>query len=402
MTHKDRKKLPLFVLAAGAILLGAAALQSVLIVGPGLESSSPHAISVDASRSAATPAPAPLPKAKPSPAAELSDQFPTGTVPDAPHSADHAIDLAHPASPPEPESTHDAPAAAAAQKVEPQTPAAAPPTEKAAEPKVEKPPAQSKPSPQPEPSRIAKSAPEETLTATKVETPQPSPEPADIAKASEEKPESMPAPAPESKPEITAEPKVETPPSEVKAAPQPEPAQIAKKPVEGKPEPVPAVAPKSEVNEAAAELKPLKPEPAPKEKIVATEAKAERVPAPVKKPKEIATAGAQAKPIAKPMSLGFGRIAKPATTASKVTSGHYAANVRATIGRHRPAVRGGGSATVAFSIGRAGGLQGVRVVRSSGNAELDQAAIATVRSAAPFPPPPAGVNPTFSIQIFFR
>ena len=35
MTRKDRPKLALFVLAAGAILLGAAALQSVLIVGPG-------------------------------------------------------------------------------------------------------------------------------------------------------------------------------------------------------------------------------------------------------------------------------------------------------------------------------------------------------------------------------
>ena len=45
MTHKDRPKLALFVLAAGAILLGAAALQSVLIVGPGPGSSSPHTIS---------------------------------------------------------------------------------------------------------------------------------------------------------------------------------------------------------------------------------------------------------------------------------------------------------------------------------------------------------------------
>ena len=61
-----------------------------------------------------------------------------------------------------------------------------------------------------------------------------------------------------------------------------------------------------------------------------------------------------------------------------------------------------GSATVAFSIGPAGGLQGMRIVRSSGKPQLDQAAIATVRSAAPFPAPPAGVNPTFSIQIFFR
>ncbi|MGA7371623.1 MAG: hypothetical protein WBW37_03180, partial [Methyloceanibacter sp.] len=110
MTHKDRPKLPLFVLAAGAILLGAAALQSVLVVGPG-PGSSPHAISVDTSRPAATPATTstpspwnpPAPRVEVAPA-EPSDQFPIGAVPDAPHSADHPIDLAHPASPPEPKS----------------------------------------------------------------------------------------------------------------------------------------------------------------------------------------------------------------------------------------------------------------------------------------------------------
>jgi protein TonB len=102
------------------------------------------------------------------------------------------------------------------------------------------------------------------------------------------------------------------------------------------------------------------------------------------------------------MSLGFGRAAAAPSAAGKVSSGRYAANVRAAIGRHRPGVRGGGSATVAFSIGPAGGLQGVQIVRSSGKPALDQAAIATVRSAAPFPPPPPGVKSTFSIQIYFR
>jgi protein TonB len=111
------------------------------------------------------------------------------------------------------------------------------------------------------------------------------------------------------------------------------------------------------------------------------------------------TAAAQTKITAKPMNLGFGRAAA-AHPASKVTSGRYAASVRAAI--DRPAARGGGRATVVFSIGPAGGLQGVRIARSSGKAKLDQAAIATVQSAAPFPPPPAGVNPTFSIQIYFH
>ena len=120
--------------------------------------------------------------------------------------------------------------------------------------------------------------------------------------------------------------------------------------------------------------------------------------------KSKATAAAEAKgaPIAKPMSLGLGRAAAARSAAGKVSSGRYAANVRAAIGRHRPGVRGGGSATVAFSIGPSGGLQGVQIARSSGKSALDQAAIATVRSAAPFPPPPPGVKSTFSIQVYFR
>jgi protein TonB len=403
VTHKDRPKLALFVLAAGAILLGAAALQSVLIVGPGPGSSSPHTISVDTSRPAATPAPAstPRPWNSPSPAVEVapaepSDQFPTVAVPDAPHNADHPIDLAHPAPPPE--STSDGSPADAAPNTGPAPSARAPAPEKAAKPKVETPPAQSKPAPQSEPSPIAKGEPEEkSAPAAKVETPpvELKPSPALV----------QAPPAPENKPAIAAEPKVETPPSEVKPAPKPEPPQIAKSaPEEAKPEPVPAVVPKSEVKEAAADVKPLKQKRAPETKIIATEAKPEPAQpktAPVKKPKQTVTAAAQTKITAKPMNLGFGRAAA-AHPASKVTSGRYAASVRAAIGRHRPAARGGGRATVAFSIGPAGGLQGVRIARSSGKAQLDQAAIATVQRAAPFPPPPAGVNPTFSIQIYFH
>ena len=57
---------------------------------------------------------------------------------------------------------------------------------------------------------------------------------------------------------------------------------------------------------------------------------------------------------------------------------------------------------VAFSIGPGGGLQGVRIVRSSGKQAADQAAIATVRAAAPLPGAPRHINNTFSIQIYFR
>jgi periplasmic protein TonB len=334
VTHKDRPKLPLFVLAVGAILLGADALQSLLIVGPGPQSSGRHPISADTRRLAATPSPwnPPSPAVK-VPPAEPDDQFLVGTVPDAPQSADHPVDLSHPASPPEPKSTSPEPPADAAAKPETAPSAAAPSPEKAAEPKAE------------------------TLP-------------------------------------------------EVKPAPEPEPAELPKsESVEVKAEPVPAVAPKAKIKGAVAESKSLKPKPVPATKIVAREAKpkpAEPKAAPVEKPKETVAAAVQRKITAKPMSLGFGRVTKPTAPAGKASSGYYAASVRAAIGRHRPAPRGSGSAVVAFAIGPAGGITGLRIARSSGKTQLDQAAIATVRSAAPFPPPPAGVNPAFSIQIFFH
>ena len=43
---------------------------------------------------------------------------------------------------------------------------------------------------------------------------------------------------------------------------------------------------------------------------------------------------------------------------------------------------------VAFVVDAGGGVGGIRVIRSSGSPELDQAALAVVRRAAPFPPIP--------------
>jgi periplasmic protein TonB len=397
VTDKDRPKLPLLVLAAGGILLGAAALQSVLITVPGPSSNGPHAISVDGRRPAGVPAPSPASSS--SPAAEPADPTMTGAVPDPP--AGHAIDPASPPSPPEPASVGAEHPADASPKDEPQS--AAVPAPAATEPeggpdtgapgkvestgsktltepheptaealKVETPPAESKPSPQAVPSQLAIA-----------------PEKADPA----------PAPSPPEIKAVAAEPKVETVPAQSKPVVEPEPTQVVKSETVEE-TPVPAQAPSSpEIKQAAAEANAPKPGPTP-----VAESKPEMKPepkaAPAEKPKETAAAEAQGTSTAKHMSLGFGR--KPAPAAGKVSSGRYAANVRAAIGRHRPGVRGGGSATVAFSIGPAGGLQGVQIVRSSGKPALDQAAIATVRSAAPFPPPPAGVKSTFSIQIYFR
>ena len=397
MTQRDRPKLPLLVLAAGGILLGAAALQSVLITVPGPGSSNPHAITVDTKPAAAKPKPweepaTPIVEVTP---AEPADPTPTGAVPDAPQSADHAVDPAAPPSPAPAESTGGETATEPAKPV-------------ADEPKVETPPADLKPAPKPEPSQIAKGEPETVAAPVPSETvataPNPEPEPATVAKAPEETLEAV-AKAPAVREAKTVEEaKVETLPDEPKPAAQPEPAQVAASPAsEARPEAEKAPeAPKTEVNEtgAVAKVKPPEPEPAPVAKASPRKEKSASKSTPAEKPRKTAAAKTQGGLVGKPMTLGFGR--KPAPAAGKVSSGRYAANVRAAIGRHRPRVGGGGSATVAFSVGPGGGLQGVRIVRSSGKPAADQAAIATVRAAAPFPPPPAGTNNTFSIQIYFR
>lgn len=65
----------------------------------------------------------------------------------------------------------------------------------------------------------------------------------------------------------------------------------------------------------------------------------------------------------------------------------------------RPRVGSQGTAVVAFRVSSGGGLAGASLARSSGNANLDQAALNLVRRAAPFPPPPPGAQRSFTISI---
>ena len=79
----------------------------------------------------------------------------------------------------------------------------------------------------------------------------------------------------------------------------------------------------------------------------------------------------------------------------------HGSQVWATLARHKPRAGVRGSATVVFSIGENGGLRGVRIGRSSGNTRIDQLALQTVRSAAPYPAPPSGAA-TYTIRIDFQ
>jgi len=79
-----------------------------------------------------------------------------------------------------------------------------------------------------------------------------------------------------------------------------------------------------------------------------------------------------------------------ASSAKALSPARYGAavikRIRATP-RHGAAGRG--TALVGFEIGPAGTLASVRILRSSGSAGLDQAALDHIRRSAPFPPPPA-------------
>jgi periplasmic protein TonB len=62
----------------------------------------------------------------------------------------------------------------------------------------------------------------------------------------------------------------------------------------------------------------------------------------------------------------------------------------------------GGTALVAFSVSASGSIRSARLVRSSGSAILDRAAVETVRRANPVPPAPPGINGgAFTVPLHF-
>jgi protein TonB len=85
----------------------------------------------------------------------------------------------------------------------------------------------------------------------------------------------------------------------------------------------------------------------------------------------------------------------------RLTGPAYSSKVWSALARHKPRAGQRGSATVVFSIGMGGSLNSVSIGKSSGNARIDQLALATVRGAAPFPPPPSGPA-SFTIRIDFH
>jgi protein TonB len=143
------------------------------------------------------------------------------------------------------------------------------------------------------------------------------------------------------------------------------------------------------------------------------------VPLPTRKPKVAAAkpiaptvepkakeASVEPKPRWTPMALAPAdkdTVAKPELEPKRAApASGYNAKIWSALARHKPRAGKAGSAVVTFAIGPAGGLRSARISGSSGDARLDQMALQTVRSAAPFPPPPNPASASYTIRIYFR
>ncbi len=473
MSDRSQSKVPIFVFVVGAILLGAAALLSVLVTVPSPGGRTPPAVTADEGSppktgAAADKVEARLPAAKPAPSA-VTEPVNTGALAgpgpghtfeppkDDTSSPSAAISTGEPAAA-EPMSDADLAeikaatraaaevAAAEAPSVRPnddgQHPgaeaetsdpimtAAAPhaadadePETSAAEPHAPAslsgataPPAKAKA----EDAMTRDQAPGPGPTANaKAEPSQPTPTPAP-ARAANDRNAAAPTPAAgtttepaSTRPALPEDSKPEpVPPAKTAEITHPqaaasEPEHASPMPVETEP---PPPMPSKKVVEAAPEV----PEPttaeAPTPVKAASEDKSDdrREPARSRQAEAAQPAAsrqAETKPGARPMTLGFGLL-KPKTAPAPHARGKgsraYGAVVRGAVGRHKPRGVGRGRVTVTFSIGPMGALRGVSVARSSGNSKLDQAAVAAVRSAAPFPAPPSGAGQTYSLPIYFH
>jgi protein TonB len=87
-----------------------------------------------------------------------------------------------------------------------------------------------------------------------------------------------------------------------------------------------------------------------------------------------------------------------------VLQSNYRVRVSTHLMHHRPRFKRGeapGIARVFFSIDARGRVTRVSLVQSSGSAHVDQEALAMVRRASPFPPPPNGRPINFTLPVRF-
>lgn len=123
--------------------------------------------------------------------------------------------------------------------------------------------------------------------------------------------------------------------------------------------------------------------------------------------KEPAARKAQAKPVPSAKSSKSSKASK----APSVSPARWQSKVLAWINRHKRYPRGArsrreeGLVQVSFAINASGSVVSARVARSSGNAELDKAALDMLHRASPVPPPPpeiASNRMSLSVPVQFN
>jgi protein TonB len=112
--------------------------------------------------------------------------------------------------------------------------------------------------------------------------------------------------------------------------------------------------------------------------------------------------GGQARPPGLPQAAASGPARHAGTGPGKEATAYPDAVMRRLSKAARPRVGLRGEAVIAFEVAADGSLAHASVARSSGAPALDSAALAFVRGAAPFPPPPDGAQRSFSIRIAGR
>lgn len=251
----------------------------------------------------------------------------------------------------------------------------------------------------------------ETIEADKAETAEP--ETAEIVRPEPEVVESqtMEAAQPQLVETVTPEPIEQEAaaaivPESVAEAIEPETAETPTAPELTAPE-VAAVMP--EVVAALPQPRPIV-EPVPEEKAVEAKPEKTRQPEKIQQPKKTEAKKAETKKTAKaekadkdarqklakaeaaPAPKSAASVESRASKAKTVSPARWQSKVVAWLNRHKRYPRGAGGeqgmVNVAFAINASGSVLSVRVARSSGNAELDKAALDMVRRASPVPAPP--------------
>ncbi len=130
--------------------------------------------------------------------------------------------------------------------------------------------------------------------------------------------------------------------------------------------------------------------------------KPEVKPAPTAKPRGNSQANATQGEVQSTRSASGGQAVTNGGTArvqGNAAVNNYPGLVMRRIQRAKRRANVRGVAVVRFRVTAGGGLSGLSIARSSGSGKLDGIALAQVRRAAPFPPPPSGARTSFTVRI---